>query len=703
MFNKLKATTLAAFSAMALSTTPAFALDVAQFLTPGETDYGIFRESIADEGCQGSELWVTSVSGDQYGRPGEQVAQLFVYIDASDEEYSVIAEVWYDYDAQSNELTDFQEGIAYSSGVGQAFPSSGNPIGQETCPNLIDITPVSVTNTISSEGSFATAGFLGYIFDATDTNDGQRYRFTVGFSGALATQPVWRREAVSPPQSAEPAEPENEVPTANAGPNQTVQSAASVTLNGTGSFTGQGQNEPDQTLNYAWTQTGGPNVNLSSTSAASPAFTAPTLAAGDADLALTFSLIVTDDLGLSSTADSVTITVVAGLPVVLSGGPDAITGTEPFTVIATFAKPVTGFDSLTNDVIATNGSISAITGGPSVYTLTIVPTGSGDVSIFIPAGAGQEIRTDEFVNLNSASNTLLIDNRIVEITQKQIAAFMLGRANNLATNQPGLTRFLMGEGCRNFTTKITQDSSSLDSCLAWGNTWAEISSASSEHSSYTLGTIGAHTFVNPDLLIGGMVQFDYADDPANNASGTGWLVGPYFVAKTPNQPLYFEGRLLYGQTESEITPLGTYTDDFDTKRWLTQLRATGDYMVQDTTLMPLLDFTYTEDQQQTYIDSLGNTIPSQAVDLMQWSIGMDFKTPILIEAGSLELVGGLSGIYSSSSGATAAPEFEDWRGRTHLGLDYAGTHTTFRLGTFYDGLGSDYESYGANLTLDIRF
>lgn len=664
---------------------------------------GVTKNLNAEEdGCEGGQLYVTSRPGDSVGRPNQQAATLFVLFEDSDEQYTYFAEAWFDLepDGQSGqEVSGFREAFAFSDGVGFAFPGDGEPIGTETCPNLSDVVIVKTTNTITSERKFSQAGFLGTIFDATDTNDGQRYRFTVGFGGASATQPVWRREAVSPPQ---PTEPENEDPTANAGPNQTVQSAASVTLNGTGSFTGQGQNEPDQTLNYAWTQTGGPNVNLSSTSAASPVFTAPTLAAGDADLALTFSLIVTDNLGLSSTADSVTITVVAGLPVVLSGGPDAITSTDPFTVTATFKKPVTGFDNLTNDVIATNGSISAITGGPSVYTLTIVPTGSGDVSIFIPAGAGREIRTDEFVNFNSASNTLVIDNRIVEITQKQIAAFMLGRANNLATNQPGLTRFLMGEGCRNFTTKITQDSSSLDSCLAWGNTWAEISSSSSEDSSYTLGTIGSHTFVNPDLLIGGMVQFDYADDPANNASGTGWLVGPYFVAKTPNQPLYFEGRLLYGQTESEITPLGTYTDDFDTKRWLTQLRATGDYMVQDTTLMPLLDFTYTEDQQQTYIDSLGNTIPNQTVDLMQWSIGMDFKTPI-VEAGSLELVGGLSGIYSSSNGATAAPEFENWRGRTHLGLDYAGTHTTFRLGTFYDGLGSDYESYGANLTLDIRF
>ena len=72
--------------------------------------------------------------------------------------------------------------------------------------------------------------------------------------------------------------------------------------------------------------------------------------------------------------------------------------------------------------------------------------------------------------------------------------------------------------------------------------------------------------------------------------------------------------------------------------------------------------------------------------------------------GSLELTGGIKGIYSSSNGATAAPEFENWRGRTHIGLNYdTGRGTTVRFGSFYDGLGTNYESYGANLNFDMRF
>ena len=487
----------------------------------------------------------------------------------------------------------------------------------------------------------------------------------------------------------------NVAPTANAGPDLPVASGtAPVTLDGTGS------SDPDagQTLTYAWTAPAG--VTLSDPTAASPTFTAPTLAAGDADAVLTFSLIVTDNLGLASVADEVTITVISGPSVAISGGPDAITSTDPFTITAAFSKPVTGFDALASDVIVTNGSATGITGGPTIYTVTITPTGNGDVSITIPVAAAQ----DSVGNGNSASNTLVIGNQIVEITQEQIAGFMLGRANNLASNQPGLTRFLMGEGCGAFSANATEGSGSINGCVSRGNTWAEITSAWSGDDSYTLGTIGAHGFVNPNLLIGGMVQFDRAEDSANNASGTGYMVGPYFVAKAAEQPLYFEGRLLYGQTNNDISPLGTYTDSFETERWLAQLRATGEYKLQNTTLMPLLGFTYTDDTQKAYTDSLGNTIPGQTVSLMQITAGMDFSAPIQVQTGSLELNGGLSGIYSSSDGAAAAPEFENWRGRTHLGLNYRLENGgTLSAKTFYDGLGTNYESYGASLGFDMKF
>ncbi len=94
----------------------------------------------------------------------------------------------------------------------------------------------------------------------------------------------------------------NVSPTANAGPNQTVPAGVIVTLNGTGS------SDPDGSIaSYAWTQTAGtPAVTLSSTTVAQPTFTAP--AVGIATT-LSFSLMVTDNRGASSTASTVNVLV----------------------------------------------------------------------------------------------------------------------------------------------------------------------------------------------------------------------------------------------------------------------------------------------------------------------------------------------------------------------------------------------------------
>ncbi|GAB4277226.1 MAG: hypothetical protein Kow0080_28050 [Candidatus Promineifilaceae bacterium] len=93
--------------------------------------------------------------------------------------------------------------------------------------------------------------------------------------------------------------PSNQPPTANAGPDQNVEIGTAVTLDGSGSSDPDG-NTP---LTYGWTQTGGPAVTLSDATAVNPTFTAPNVSA-----VLTFTLTVTDSLGLAGAPDTVVIT-----------------------------------------------------------------------------------------------------------------------------------------------------------------------------------------------------------------------------------------------------------------------------------------------------------------------------------------------------------------------------------------------------------
>lgn len=95
--------------------------------------------------------------------------------------------------------------------------------------------------------------------------------------------------------------PANVAPTANAGPAQTVTAGATVTLNGAGSSDSDGT-----VAGFAWTQTMGTGVALSSASVAQPTFVAPAVVTATQ---LRFSLVVTDNVGASSAASIVTITV----------------------------------------------------------------------------------------------------------------------------------------------------------------------------------------------------------------------------------------------------------------------------------------------------------------------------------------------------------------------------------------------------------
>ena len=93
----------------------------------------------------------------------------------------------------------------------------------------------------------------------------------------------------------------NQIPTADAGSDQTVNEQTGVTLNGSLSA------DPDlDTLYFTWTQTGGPSVSLTGATTTSPTFTAPPVGAGGVNL--TFQLVVSDGQALSA-ADTAVVHV----------------------------------------------------------------------------------------------------------------------------------------------------------------------------------------------------------------------------------------------------------------------------------------------------------------------------------------------------------------------------------------------------------
>ena len=328
------------------------------------------------------------------------------------------------------------------------------------------------------------------------------------------------------------------------------------------------------------------------------------------------------------------------------------------------------------------------------------------------------------VALSGVTGTTLINTRtlinptqpVASETQRLIQAFQNTRANSLATNQPGLARFLQRSGARAFDASVSRNAGYLNfssdpTMPVWFSLAGNWSSQDNLDSSYALAVLGAHRQINQNLLIGGMVQFDYAESEEGVASvdGTGWLIGPYLVAKLPSHPVYFEGRALYGQSSNDISPFGTYRDKFDSDRWLVQSRVTGEMKYADLTLMPLFDLSYVSDDQKAYTDSLGNSIPDQDFSLTTARLGLDFSHPIAVSRGEMTLTGGVSGVWSTTSGTGAAvgvaPIGDTARGRVDLGMDYLmENNSTLSAGVFYDGIGEGgFESYAVNLLWQIAF
>ncbi len=296
-----------------------------------------------------------------------------------------------------------------------------------------------------------------------------------------------------------------------------------------------------------------------------------------------------------------------------------------------------------------------------------------------------------------------------------ISGFMLNRANALANNQPRLTRFLRnGEAPSELSGQATEDGGTVGGSLHLQDVWLDAqatwSNGDGAHSRRMFGAAGGHWRVTDRLLAGLMFQADLNEGtlPGRKGSvdGAGWLAGPYFAAQIEGQPLYFEGRLMYGQTGNRIAHAAGAAGKFDTERWLAQLRMEGDVELEgDLKLTPYAELLAIRDSQSGFADSAGRWIGGQEVSLKQSKAGIDFRLPVSAGDGNVTLTGGVAGVYSATAGGAADSGFAGGRARADLGVDIRlGEGVALEIEGYYDGIGSpEYESHGFSSALKARF
>jgi hypothetical protein len=151
-------------------------------------------------------------------------------------------------------------------------------------------------------------------------------------------------------------------------------------------------------------------------------------------------------------------------------------------------------------------------------------------------------------------------------------------------------------------------------------------------SDFGVAQLGADWALSDDLLIGGMVQFDWMDETAREVfeeagaiagarvDGEGWMAGPYMVWRLADRVI-FDGLAMYGTSSNTVNPLGLYEDEFETDRWMVRANLTGEYARGPWMLRPQATLTHFEETQDAYADSLGISIPGQSVELGRLSAG----------------------------------------------------------------------------------
>ena len=263
----------------------------------------------------------------------------------------------------------------------------------------------------------------------------------------------------------------------------------------------------------------------------------------------------------------------------------------------------------------------------------------------------------------------------------------------------------------------TYPSADIGSRMGTWDLWVEIYGSRSENgtsdASLVIGYLGAHYFIDDYTAIGILGQLDWSDETNSavnsSADGFGWMVGPYISGIVPGHNLYYEARVAYGTSDNTISPIGTYTDSFDTTRWIATGKVSGNFTYGMYNVSPSVSVAWYEETQEAYIDSLATPIPETTVSIGEVRFGPSISKDVVLNDGTVfKPTLGVSGVFNfginnnNAAQATALGD-NDLRARVDAGFTANGTSgLILMISGFYDGIGiNGYHAYGGSARITI--
>lgn len=261
---------------------------------------------------------------------------------------------------------------------------------------------------------------------------------------------------------------------------------------------------------------------------------------------------------------------------------------------------------------------------------------------------------------------------------------------------------------RNTTLSGSEATGTLNSRHEFGPVWTAVSSSWSGSGSadtrYTLATIGAQAQVNDFTALGFMIQADnqsFEDGAATNDS-KGWLAGPYVSAVLPATGMQFQARALWGKTDNEISPDGSYTDQYDARRGLAMVDLSGPVLAGPTSVSLHLGAAYSSMTSDAYTDNQGQMIPSLTTAISRSTFGVNFSRQ-LDAAGDTVLSGALDGNWTSTVTGPAV-DYEGASATASVGITHRFEKGQVGASVFHSGIGNGgMTTTDASLNLALEF